>query len=268
LAILLGPPHRRRFALWGELGFSDATLLGGRSRMIYVHLFALLLAAGADIGAFSQIVEQVMSQQSAWLVWVVVVGFTAVVLYIAHACGTMLRERRAGARWIPGIAPLLCVLIWAGLGAAAFWLRLRFAPQSASSLSFSLTNPSSGPAGSMQYNATLFLALYAGTGLVAAVGAYLSHNPLRDGYVAALRGYRKATEQLAATRYRAEAEAARLLAYQAEFDAAAKTLAEEIAKRRALAGKLKEVARVLIAQRLQDPAATDAIFKDDWRPYP
>lgn len=268
LGILLGPPHRRRFALWGDLGFCDATLLGGRSRMAYVHLLALLVAAGADVGAFSQIVEQVMSQQSAWLVWVVVVGFTGVVLYIAHAGGTMLRERKAGARWIPWAGAVLCVLIWAALGATAFWLRLHIAPQSAGSVSLSLTNPSSGPTENKQYNATLFLALYAGTGLVAGVGAYLSHNPLRDGYVAALRGYRNATERLAATRFRAEAESARLLAYQAEFDAAAKTLAEEIAKRRALAGKLKEVTRVLIAQRLQDPAATDAMFKDDWRPYP
>lgn len=268
LTILLGPANRRLFARWGDRGHADATLLGGRSRVIYLHVVALALAAAADIGAFSQIVDQLMSTEPAWLVAIVVVGFTATVLYLAHACGTMLRDRRAGARWVPWLAPSLCALIWLGLGAAAFYLRLRFAPQPAQlpSFSFSGPAPSTGP-NVKPYNATLFLALYVATGMVAGVGAYLSHNPLRGSYATARRGYRKAAERVAATSFQAGKESARHLAAQRELEAAALTLENEKKKRLALAAELKQLARVRMAQRLQDPAATDALFGEDWQPY-
>lgn len=268
LTILLGPANRRSFARWSDRGYADATLMGGRSRVVYLHVVALALAAAADIGAFSQIVDQLMSTEPGWLVAIVVVGFTATVLYLAHACGTMLRDRRAGARWIPWIAPGLCALIWLGLGAAAFYLRLRFAPQPTQlpSFSFSGPAPSTGP-NVKPYNAALFLALYVATGMVAGVGAYLSHNPLRESYATARRGYRKATERVAATSFQAGKESARHLAAQRELEAAALTLETEKKKRLALAAELKQLARVRMAQRMQDPAATDAIFGEDWRPY-
>ncbi len=115
--------------------------------------------------------------------------------------------------------------------------------------------------------ALLFLALYVATGLVAGLGGYLAHNPLRAGYSTAARAYRRASERMAATNFEADAAHARSAAYEAELAAAAQTLEYEIHARLALAEKLKQYARVLVAQQLKDPAATDAIFIDDWRPY-
>jgi hypothetical protein len=269
LNLLLGPAQRGKLSAWGGSGHADATLLGGRSRLVYLHVGALVLAAGADFGAFFQIVEQVMNSQP-WLEAIVVAGFTGVVLYLAHASGTMLRDRKAGARWTRGLGAAICLLAWFALGAAAFYLRLHFQPQSGlSTFNFSASGgTSNGGPDVKPYNATLFLALYLGTGMVACVGAYLSHNPFREAYKAALRGYRKATERVAVTTFLAGAESARLLTYQAEFDAAAQTLDNETKKRLAFAAKLKQTARVLIAQHMKDPAVTDAMFGDDWRPYP
>jgi hypothetical protein len=268
--ILLGPRDRRRFARWGDRGHSDPTLIAGRPRIVYLHVVALCLAAGADIGAFYQIVELVLREQGPFLVLIVVLGFTATVLYVAHACGVLFRDRRAGAGWVGRIMPFVCVLIWLGLGVAALEVRLHVLATSSVQVQIGLgaTQPASGSSASTRYEAAiLFFALYVATGLVAGVGAYLSHNPLRDSYAAATRAYGRASEQLAATAFQAGAAEARCSAYRAELDAAAQTLQYEIHARMALAEKLKQFARVLVAQRLKDPAITDAIFTDDWRPY-
>jgi hypothetical protein len=269
LHILLGPRDRRRFARWGDRGYSDPTLLAGRPRSAYLHVIALCLAALADVGAFFQIVELVMRQQQAYIVLLVVLGFTATVLYVAHAVGVLFRDRKAEAGWGSRILPYLCALIWLGLGLVAMEVRLRVlaAP---TTITFTLggTQSSSAESPTQRFEtAILFLALYVATGLVAGVGAYLSHNPLRDNYTSATRAYRKASEQLAATAFQVGASRARTNAHQAELEAAAQTLEHEVHARLALAEELKQVARVLVAQRLKDPAVTDAIFTEDWRPY-
>ncbi|NUP00189.1 MAG: hypothetical protein HOW59_19920 [Nonomuraea sp.] len=113
----------------------------------------------------------------------------------------------------------------------------------------------------------LFLALYAGTGAVACVGAYLTHNPLRAAYGRALRVHQRAHRRArTSTRDLALAEAARS-AYASELVAARQSLLYALQSRRALAERLKQMARVLIAQRAQDPAVTDAIIAPDQRPY-
>ena len=89
------PRDARRVPQWAETGFRDGTLLGGRPRSAYLHALALLLAAGADIGAFTQVVEMVMTTSSGLTVFLVVAGLTAVVLYIAHMIGAMLRNATA-----------------------------------------------------------------------------------------------------------------------------------------------------------------------------
>ena len=100
---LLDPSDASRVPRWGEAGFRDGTLLAGRPRSTYLHVLALLLAAGADMGAFVQVVELVLPDQD-WLDWLVVSGLTAVVLYLAHMIGVMLREARAAQPSDGGIA--------------------------------------------------------------------------------------------------------------------------------------------------------------------
>jgi hypothetical protein len=81
-----------------------------------------------------------MPLQQDWVIWLVVTGLTAVVLYIAHTVGVMLREARAGqgssgglggrlAAWLGRrAAAFLCTLIWLALGLMAFWVRLTVPP--------------------------------------------------------------------------------------------------------------------------------------------
>src|SRR6202142_2741693 len=124
------PHDANRVPHWAETGFRDPSLLGGRPRATYLHLLALVLAAGADIGAFVQVVELVLTTQSGWTIYLVVTGLTAVVLYIAHMTGVMLRDARAkptgtglqtwlGRRVAAGIS----LVVWGALGYLAWWVR-------------------------------------------------------------------------------------------------------------------------------------------------
>ena len=67
-------PRVRRYTAWGDLGHTDPTMLAGRPRIAYLHVLALALAAGADIGAFYQVVQLVMCTADAQLVLAVVLG--------------------------------------------------------------------------------------------------------------------------------------------------------------------------------------------------
>ncbi len=276
------PHDASRVPHWAETGFRDPSLLGGRPRATYLHLLALVLAAGADIGAFVQVVDLVLTNQSDWTIYLVVAGLTAVVLYIAHMTGAMLRDARAkpadpghlGAKlrtWLGRrVAVGVCMVAWGGLGYLAWWVRTTV-PLTPTS-QFSTGTIGAGGTTATQdphvyQSAFLFLGLYIATGIVAAVGAYFTHNPYRGRYVAALRGYRKAAERAAATANqlgRAEAS------YQRQATAlrnAGDTLKSAQALDLAFTEQLKQGVRLQIAGMARDPALTDAIFDTDQDPY-
>jgi hypothetical protein len=74
----------------------------------------------------------------------------------------------------------LCITVWAGLAAVAFWVRLTEGSKAASSITIFGDSPPPAPAldaAPDTLQAWVFLALYAGSGVVAFVGAFLSHNP-------------------------------------------------------------------------------------------
>ena len=265
-------PRVRRYTAWGDLGHTDPTMLAGRPRIAYLHVLALALAAGADIGAFYQVIELVMPQQNAQLVLAVVLGFTATVLYLAHICGVQLRDAKAGAKTVHRSAAYLCMTVWLLLGVIALTVRLLVTSVQTASVTPSFGAPAAPPptqglelrAG----NGAIFFALYVATGLVAAVGGYLTHNPVRDSYAAAARGYRKAAKKAAAAAHRVAKAQAEHNMHITEIDSAATILRQSVTARRAIAENLKQTARVLIAQRAKDPAVTDAMFEADRRPYP
>lgn len=306
LTRLVEPQDADRVPRWGEPGFRDGTLLAGRPRTAYLHVLALVLAAFADVGAFVQIVELAMPLQQDWVIWLVVAGLTAVVLYIAHTVGAMLREARAGqghssgwggrlATWLGRrSAAFLCALIWLALGVMAFWVRLTVQPLgtvqlgagggigsgggtgggdgiggigSGGGIGGGSAAGSATTTGHPTQAAAIFLGLYLATGTVAALGAYFSHNPYRGRYAATIRAYRKASERAAASAYQLGRALAIQDQQQTEIEAAERALAEAQARNRAFTERLKQSVRVRIAGLAKDPAVTDAIFRPDDRPY-
>lgn len=278
------PRDAGRVPHWAEPGFRDATLLGGRPRSIYVHAVALVIAIGADIGAFSQVVERAMPDSSPLMVYLVVGGLAAVVLYIAHMVGVMLRDAKAThprdaalrkrlLTWLGSrVAPAVCAAAWGSLGYLAYWVRTTVPPPASPVVGGGVVGGGTAPAATttdpyVTQAALLFLGLYAATGIVAALGAYFTHNPYRGKYVAALRAYRKAAEQAAASANqlgRAEASYQRQVT---ELRNAPQLLSETQALDKAFTEQLKQTVRLLIAGMAKDPAITDAIFDEDHDPY-
>lgn len=249
-----------------EAGHGDPS---GGARGLSGYLIALVFAVGADMSAFFQVIELVLPDQPGWIALLLVCGFTAIVLTLAHFAGTTLRDRKAKVPWIPGAAAIPFILAWLAMGLLAAWVRWKFGTTPAHGGGFLLD----GPAGegisrdTAPLPAALFLALYTGSGLVTGFWAYLSHNPRQ-------RAYRKAEKahQLAAVRAGVSdlAHANQITRWQAQLDAreAARTvLHAERANRRAFAAELKEDVRRLIASKIGDPAVTDAILAGDARPY-
>jgi hypothetical protein len=287
---IFDPADARRVPHWQEPGFRDPALLGGRPRGAYVHVIALLLAAGADLGAFTQVVELALPEQSNLIIYLVVGGLTAVVLYIAHMIGVMLREAKA--RYAPGVRSGLrlrswlairatvigCAVVWAAVGLLAYWVRTtvpligttQLGGGIGAGVGSGIGGGSAAPGTSGAYNAqsaAIFLGLYLCTGIVAAVGAYFSHNPYRGRYMTAMRAYRKASERAAASSYQFMQAHAVYDRQQAEVEAAPEILANAKARERAFSEQLKQSIRVQIASMARDPAVTDAIFRQDQKPY-
>jgi hypothetical protein len=106
----------------------------------------------------------------------------------------------------------------------------------------------------------MFLVLYVGTGLVAIVGAYLTHNPARGAFVRTKWALVRANRRLAKAVLRFEvAEGTRRL-YELTSQSAAAVLQQEETRRRKFAESLKQHARLIMAQHAKDPALTDALF--------
>jgi hypothetical protein len=286
---LLDPQDAGRVPRWGDPGFRDGTLLAGRPRTAYLHAVVLLLAAGADVGAFVQIVELVLPQQD-WVIWLVVSGLTAVVLYIAHMVGLMVRESKAARGSVSGLtgrlrrrlAMVVCTVVWLALGLMAFWVRLTVAPVEtvqlgsggigsggigSGGIGAGLAPGGSTPHGHTEQAAAIFLGLYVATGIVAAVGAYFTHNPYRGRYAAAIRAYEKAGERVAASAYQLAAAFGVYERQQQEIQAARNMLSGALQRNRSFAEQLKQSVRVEIAGLARDPAVTDAIFGPDQKPY-
>jgi hypothetical protein len=229
------------------------------------------VAALADFGAFSQVVQLVMRRQSAAISYLVVAGLTGAALYLAHAVGVVARDRVAGVGSARRTVALACLAGWLALGAGACWVRLKVLPGDIDLSGTLSTTGSTAPAGATPTdalaNAVVFVALFIGTGLVAATGAYLTHNPWRGGFVTLRRAHDRAVEQTAAAEAAYEMAVQRQQAQLAARDRARQLRETERHQRRAFAEDLKQHARVLLAQHHQDPAFTDALFDDDRTPY-
>ena len=84
----------------------------------HLHIVVLILAAGADMGAFYQVIARAMGDSSEFFVFLVLIGFTATVLYLGHVIGLTLRNHKAKYDTASLAAVAFCVFVLAGLGAA------------------------------------------------------------------------------------------------------------------------------------------------------
>jgi hypothetical protein len=249
---------------WHQHGHSDPTLLSGhRDASLYFYVIALAVAGIADFIAFDQVLQLVLRNLQNGYLLLLVIGFTAIALFLAHNLGILLRDRKAGARWhhsamLPG-----CALFWVALGLVAFWVRWKVSgsaaapalPSSGGTLALPQLNfQSTLPA------AAMFLAFYFATGAAAILGSYFAHNPLRRDFGRAVRGHEAAIKrQAAGARDLAGAEA-ECDAIDHQEHAADQVRDSAIEELRKLAGELKRLARLQLAKKVGDVSATDAFL--------
>ena len=249
-------------------GFDDATLAAGRPWSAFLYALALLAAFAADIGTIRQALGFAMPDSDQRTIDLIVIGFACVAVFLCHVSGVMLRERVAGTTWIRGRAAWFCIIVWAALGAATYLARVRSVDTDAggdSGVEVEVPAPPppdlAAPAPDyLDVNASMFLVLYVGTGLLAMTGAYLTHNPARSAFVRTKWALVWANRRLARAVLRSEVARGTQRLYELTRKSAAAVLQQEQARRLAFAEALKQHARLAIAQHAQDPAVTDALF--------
>ena len=226
-----------------------------------VHYGVLLLAGMADLVAFYQVLALVLGTIPE-LLYVAVVAVTVIALAVMHKGGTTLREIRrrtaSGRYWVA----TLCILSWVALGSGAYWLRLKVRDDTGASTS--LLNFGGVVLGeedtTVQTKALVFLVIYVTTGILALIGAYLAHNPLRTEYRRARRLYHKRDSQLqqaeAVLHFAREQKALLDQRIKSEPDVRQQALDH----RRALACALKAYARTEVAKRLDNPAEVEDLL--------
>jgi hypothetical protein len=251
-----------------DRGYANAADVSGLPLTEIVYWFALALAAAADVAAFHQVVSLVMRDQGDALVWLMVVGLTVIALTLAHFAGRLARDVSAQHGTATRKQVLLCAIPWVALGLAAFAVRLIVADSSGGTTvdGTLIGGDIVGRQARQTSGAVLFLALYVGSGAVAAFGAYFSRNPLRSGYRQAMRAHSRALDRLSRSQppYERALQEYRQRARIRAREEANWQAAREL--RLAQADELKRYAAVLIAAHLQDPSVTDAMTLPDRRP--
>ncbi|SDH52870.1 hypothetical protein SAMN05216553_12630 [Lentzea fradiae] len=245
-------------------GYAHPAEVAGRSMGEMLHLLALLITAAADVAVFYAIASIVMQDSSELIIGMLVAGFTAGSLTLAHFVGRFARDTIAGygprtGRWI-----LVVLVPWLLLGVVVFVVRMLVAE--------SATSGGSGTGLSqdqtMIAGAVMFGGLYLVSGAVAAVGEFLTRNPYRTRYRTAFRANQRALKSLARTQHRYERAVGVLKVHTASLKREDQNYKSAKDLRTAWASKLKRYSAVLIAAHLQNPSATDGMTEPDRSPSP
>lgn len=252
---------------WHQAEHSNPSLLAGRSWASWFYLVAVLLAGLADFTAFYQVMERVLRNlENQWLL-VLVLGFTAMALLLAHYLGVFLRDRQAGTRSHHPVLFPACAVLWTALGLMAFWIRWRVSGGSSSANNL----PTNGSTVVPQQNnfqntlpgAAMFAAFYYATGFAAITGSYLNHNPLHRDFRRAVRGHESAIKKQAAGRRELAAAEAEHDAFEHREQAAREVCESTIDELNELADELKELARTQLIKRVNDLSFTDTVLSAD-----
>lgn len=280
-------------------GFADPhELLPRRFSHVY-EILALGAILAGDAVAFQQIIAVAMAQSSTRVTWVLVGALSAAATVSMHLAGVSARRRHAGAHHAGPLWSWCLVLAWLGLGGMALWFRLANAAAHevpAASDGVFGTAPVAGAATAIPL-AALMLGLYVVGGITAYGIGYGMHNPARSAYLRACREHRRASRAhrwATWRRQRAIARTARptsgmvsqrvLAAFTpgphstppsrtrpgeaVDLDASGVVTTDDlfdrrdrmVARARAQADQLREVARHQLAAALAEPARTSGVF--------
>ena len=238
---------------------AELDLMLGRPGSHYLHLAALVLAGCADLAAFYGVIATILTDY-AWAIWLVVIGVTAMAVMLSHLAGASLREavegELRGGTAVAGIA----WGIWLLLGVGASYVRWKsgnYAAEGDPELAETVV-----PA------TVMLLALYLATGAVASIGAYVIHNRT---LAALVRGRwqrrRLMRRRLALIAAYSHAEAV-LRQRNAELDRDEWRWKRTRDGYHALADELRHTSSLYMAQRMQEPPATDGLTQPRPRTYP
>ncbi len=221
----------------------------------YVYAGVVIVAAGADLTAFHQVLSLLFRRSSGLIIWMAVAGFTACALLLAHSAGRLqrdLHERygRATQSYVQWIG-----LVWASLGLIAFLVRLFVHPPQQGTA----TVTSSSLFTVAVASAFLFLALYVASGLIAAIGAYFVRQPLRARYRKAELVFRHSRRRASRPHARYERATNVLQMHVRNRRNDDFNYAAALELRKALAAGMREYARLRMAAHLQDPSATTGL---------
>jgi hypothetical protein len=159
----------------------------GRPRSHRLIWLVVLAAGGADIVTFYQVLILVLNVPEL-MVWIAVVGFTAVALALAHHSGQKARQA-AGPRYSVGSTTIAWAAgaVWLMLGLLAFVVRYVIANASTSDTSsISVVGGSSAaPVNSVDLTsqhlaALMFLGLYIATGFVTGLSGFMRIDPAAE----------------------------------------------------------------------------------------
>jgi hypothetical protein len=228
----------------------ELDLLVGRPPSHFLHVGALLLAGAADLAAFYAVIATILADY-AWAVWLVVLGVTAMAVMLTHLGGAAFRDGRDGT--LRDGIPIACIAwgVWLTLGLAASYVRWKSGNYAA--LGDSDQQAVVLPA------AVMLLALYLATGAVAGVGAYLTHRPVLSALVRARwRRRRLARRHFALIESRTRATS---VLEQREREHSRDTWRWKRSRDRyhALADEMRHFSSLYMAQRMQEPPATDGL---------
>jgi hypothetical protein len=247
-------------------GYQDASEVSGRSLAEAGHWLALLVIAGADVAAFYQVVGVVNPTGEAWIIWLLVAGFTSASLALAHFAGRLFRDFMAD----HGGASLWMVIalaaLWLMLGITAFYVR-----GINSGTATAATAQAAEVQAQQQFAAALmFLVLYLASGLIAFFGVYLTRNPLRVAYRRSLRAHQKALKRLAVTQPPFERAIRVIQLHARNREREPMNFSAAMAQRMAFADEMKRYSAAQMAIMLKTPPTTDAMTLPDRLPllYP
>ncbi len=254
----LRPESRARFS------YQNSSAVAGRplGELLYIPLLAIAL--GADVAAFYQVVSLVMPDAHDQMIMLLVAGLTATAVMLAHFAGHFARDLLAEHGAATKLGLWICLIAWALLGLAAVVVRAAVAGDSSDGLD--VTAVDTGGGATDQYVAALlFGALYFASGMVAAIGAFVTRNPLRTAFRKAHRRFRKTTLKLRKSEPPFERAKHAFELHRTALRRDEDNYRAAWEQRLAFGEELKRYSAVLIAAHLQSPSATDGMTEPDWR---